>query len=97
MCATNKLANEVTGDLHQWRSQEAPLLGVVSALVELIKPLTNCLGLSESEQFDVIEGVDTLDLPPTNIHILGGDPFILLLNMDTGSGEAMEDVAVRFK
>jgi hypothetical protein len=76
--------------LHQWRSQEALLLGVIPACVELIQPLANCPGLSESQQLDFIESIDTPALPPTNIHILDGDPFILLRNIGTGSNLAKE-------
>jgi hypothetical protein len=88
ICATNKLANQVNHQLQQWRSQEAQSLGVISAFTELTKPLSSCPGLSESQQLDFIEKIDTPDLPPNDIHILEGDPFILLRNMDTRSGLA---------
>jgi hypothetical protein len=88
ICATNKLANEVNLNLHQWRSQEALSFGVISAYTELIRPLKNCPGFAEAQQIDFIEKIDTPDLPPNQIHILEGDPFILLRNMDTRSGLA---------
>jgi hypothetical protein len=56
ICAPNKLVNQVTRKLQQWRSQRAQLFGVVSAFIELIKPFANCSGLLESQQLDFIEG-----------------------------------------
>jgi hypothetical protein len=88
ICAINKLVNQVNHDLQDWRSQKAHILGVVSAFTELIKPLSNCPGLSESQQIDFIERIDGPDLPPNDIYILEGDPFILLRNIDTRSGLA---------
>jgi hypothetical protein len=88
ICATNKLANHVNCDLQQWRSQGAQLLGVVSAFTKLIKPLSNCPGFSESQQLDFVERIDITDLPPNDIHIVEGDPFIFLRNIDTRSGLA---------
>jgi hypothetical protein len=55
----------------------------MSALTQLIKPLSNCPGLAESQQIDFIERIDTRDLPPNEIRILEGDPYILLRNMDS--------------
>jgi hypothetical protein len=52
---------------------------------ELIKPLASYPGLSEAQQHDFIEKIDTPDLPPNDIHILEGDPFILVGNIDTRS------------
>jgi hypothetical protein len=60
----------------------------LSALTELIKPLPNCPGLSESQQFDFIERIDTPELPPNDLRKLEGDPFILLRNIHTHSGLA---------
>jgi hypothetical protein len=74
--------NPVSHDLQEWRSQEAQSLGVVSALTELIKPLSNCPGLPEAQQLEFIEMIDTSDLPPNNIHTFEGDRFILLLKID---------------
>jgi hypothetical protein len=42
----NKLVNPVSHNLQEWGSQEAQSLGVVFALTELIKPLSNCPGVS---------------------------------------------------
>jgi hypothetical protein len=53
------------------------------ALTQLIKPLSNCLGLSESQPIDFIEKSDISDLPANEIHILDGDLYILLRKMDT--------------
>jgi hypothetical protein len=86
--AINKLANQINHDLQDWRSPKARILGVVSAFTQLIKPLSNCPGLSESQQIDFIERIDRPDLPPNDIHILKGDPFILLRIIDTCSGLA---------
>jgi ATP-dependent exoDNAse (exonuclease V) alpha subunit len=58
----------------------------VSAFTELIKPVLICPGLSKSQQIDFIEKIDSPDLPPNDILILEGDPFILLCNIDTRSG-----------
>jgi hypothetical protein len=80
--------NQVNHDLQDWRSQKADILGVVSAFTQRIKPLSICLVLSESQQIDFIERIDSPDLPPNDIHILEGDPFILLRNIDTRSGLA---------
>jgi hypothetical protein len=63
-------------------------LGVVFALTELIKPLYNCPGLSEAEQLEFIEMIDTSDLPPNDIHTFEGDWFILCLNSDARPGLA---------
>jgi hypothetical protein len=83
--ATNKLVNQVKHDFQQWRSHKAQLFAVVSAFTQLIKPLSNYPGLSESRQIDFIKKVDTPDLLPNEIHILEADPYILLRNMDTRS------------
>jgi hypothetical protein len=85
-CATNKLVNQVNHDLQDWRNQKAHILGVVSVFTQLIKPSSNCPGLSESQQIDFIERIDSPDLAPNDIHILEGDPFILLRNIDTRCG-----------
>jgi hypothetical protein len=58
----------------------------MSPFTELIKPSSNCHGLSEAQQIDFIEKTDTPDLPPNDIHILQGDQFILLRDTDTRSG-----------
>jgi hypothetical protein len=88
ICATNKLANQVIHDFQQWRSKRAQSVGVVSALTPLITPLSNCPGLFESQQINFIKKIDTSDLPPNEIDILEGNPYILLRNMDTRSGLA---------
>jgi hypothetical protein len=56
ICAPNKLLNQANGDLQEWRSQGAQLLGVISVLTERVKRLPNCLGFPESPQLDFIEG-----------------------------------------
>jgi hypothetical protein len=73
--------------LQEWKSQEAQSLGVVFALTELIKPLSNCPGLSEAHQLEFMEMIKTSDLPPKEIHSFEVDPFILLLNADTWVGK----------
>jgi hypothetical protein len=78
--------NRVSHDLQEWTSQEAQSLGVVFALTELIKPLSNCPGLSEAQQLEFIEMIDASDLPPSDRHTFEGDRFILLLNADTWPG-----------
>jgi DNA polymerase III delta prime subunit len=86
ICATNKLVNQINDRLQQWRSEKARLFGVVSALTQLIKPLPDCPGPSESQQLDSIERIDTPELPPNDLRILDGDPFVLLRNIETYSG-----------
>jgi hypothetical protein len=49
ICAANKLVNQVNHDFQQWRSQKTQSFGVVFAFTQLIKPLSNCPGLSESQ------------------------------------------------
>jgi hypothetical protein len=80
--------NRVSHDLQEWKSQEAQLLGVVFALTELIKPLTNCSGSSEAQQLEFIKMIDTSNLRPNGIHTFESDRFILLLNTDTRPGLA---------
>jgi hypothetical protein len=80
--------NRVSHDLQEWRSQEAQVLGVVFALTELIKQLSNCLGLSEAQQLELIKMIDTSGLPPNDIHTFEGDRFILLRNNVTRPGLA---------
>jgi hypothetical protein len=86
ICAANKLVNQVNHDFQQWRRQEAQSLGIVSAFTQLIKPVLNCPGLFESQQIDFIKKIDSPDLPPNDILILEGNPFISLRNIDTRSG-----------
>jgi hypothetical protein len=71
-----------------WTSEEALSLGVVYALTYLIRPLSNCPGLSQAQQINSIESIEAPDLSPKEIHILEGDRFILLRNIDTRSGLA---------
>jgi type 1 fimbria pilin len=85
-CVTNKLVNQINHHLQQWRTQEARSFGVISASTQFIKPLSKCPGLSEAQQINFIETVDTVDLPSNDILSLGGDPFVLIRNIDTRSG-----------
>jgi hypothetical protein len=80
--------NRVSHDLQEWRSQKTQLLGVVFAVTELIKPLSNCPGLSEAQQLEFIKMTDTSDLPPNDIDTFEGDRFILLRDIDTRPGLA---------
>jgi hypothetical protein len=75
--------NRASHDLEAFGSQEAQSLGVVIALTELIKPLSNCPGLSEVQQLEFVEVIDTSHLPPNDIHTLEGDRLFLLPNTDT--------------
>jgi hypothetical protein len=84
--ATNKLVNQINHHLQQWRTQEARPFGITSAFTQLIKSLSNCPGLSEAQQIDFIEKIDTSDLPSNDIPCLEGDPFVLIRNFDTRSG-----------
>jgi citrate lyase alpha subunit len=64
--------NQISHHSQQWTTQEAQSFGIVSAVTELIKPLPNCPRLSEVQQIDFIEKIDTLGLPPNDIHFFGG-------------------------
>jgi hypothetical protein len=44
--------------------------------------------LSESQQLDFIEMIDTPDLPQNDAHTVEGDSFIVLRNIDTRFGLA---------
>jgi hypothetical protein len=78
--------NQINHHLQKRRTQEARSFGTISAFTQLIKTLSNYPGLSEAQQIDFIEKIDTPDLPSNNIPILEGDPFILIRNIDTRSG-----------
>jgi hypothetical protein len=84
--ATNKLVNQINHHLQQCRTQEARPFGIISAFTQLIKPLSNCRGLSEAQQMDFIEKIDTHDRPSNDIALLEEDPFVLIRNIDTRSG-----------
>jgi hypothetical protein len=75
--------NQINHHLQQWRTQEARSFGIISTFTRLIKPLFNFPGLSEVQQIDFIEKIDTPDLPSNDIPILEGDPFVLIRNIDT--------------
>jgi hypothetical protein len=64
------------------------VIGRRLCLTELIKSLCNCPGLSEAQQLEFIEMIDTSDLPLYDIHDFEGDRFILPLNTDTRPGLA---------
>jgi hypothetical protein len=72
ICVTNKPASQINHHLQQWRTQGARSFSIVSAFTQLIKPLSNCLGLSEAQQIDFIKKIDTPDLPSNDIPIYGG-------------------------
>jgi hypothetical protein len=74
--------------LQSWKSEEALSLGVVWAFTDLIKPLSNCPELCQTQKIDFIGSIEAADLPPNGIYILEGDPFILLRDIDTPSGLA---------
>jgi hypothetical protein len=86
ICATNELVNQINHHLQQWRTQEARSFSIISAFTQLIKPLSNCPGLSEAQQIDFTEKIDTPDLPSNDIPIVEGDPFVLARNINTRSG-----------
>jgi hypothetical protein len=89
--------NRVSHDLQGCRSQEAHPFGVVFALTELIKPSSNCPGLSEAQQLEFIDVIDTSRLPSNDIHILEGDRFFLLPNTDTWPGWQKADTILPCK
>jgi hypothetical protein len=72
ICATNKLVNQIKHLLQQWRTKEARSFGTIFVFTQLIKPLSNCPGLSHTQQIDFIEKTDTPDLPSNDIPILEG-------------------------
>jgi hypothetical protein len=78
--------NQINHHLQQRRTQEAWSFGIISAFTQLIKPLSNHPRLSEAQQIDFIEKIDTADLPSNDITVLEGDPFVLIRNIDTPSG-----------
>jgi hypothetical protein len=80
ICATNKLVNEANRELQSWRSEKDLSLGVVYVFPDLIEPLSNCPGLSEAQQIDFIESIETADLPQTRSIFLKG---ILLFCFET--------------
>jgi hypothetical protein len=84
--ATSKLVNQINRHLQRGRAQEARSFGIIYAFTQLIKPLSNCPGLSEAQQIDFIEKIDTPALPSNDIPILEGDPFVSIRNIDTRSG-----------
>jgi hypothetical protein len=89
--------NRVSHDLQECRSQEAHPFGVVFALTELIKSSSNCPGLSEAQQLEFIEMIDASRLTPNDIHILGGNRFVLLPNTDTWPGWQKSDAILPYK
>jgi hypothetical protein len=89
--------NRVSHDLKEYRSQEAKSFGVVFALTGLIKPLSNCPGLSEAQHLEFIEVIDTSHLPPNDIHALESDRFFLLPNTDTWRGWQKADAILPYK
>jgi hypothetical protein len=58
----------------------------MSTFIQLVRPLSNCPGLSEAQQIDFIQKIDSPDLPSNNIPILEGVPFVSIRNIDTLSG-----------
>jgi hypothetical protein len=78
ICPTNKLVNQINHHLQQWRTQEVRSFGTISAFTQLIKPLSNCPGLSEAQQIDFIKKINTFDLPSNDIPILEAGPFVLI-------------------
>jgi hypothetical protein len=85
ICA-NILVNQINHHLQPWSPQDARSFGIISAFTQLIKSLSNYPGLSEAQQIDFIEKIDTPDLPSNDIPIFEGDPFVLITNIDTRSG-----------
>jgi hypothetical protein len=63
-------------------------LGVVSGFAELVKPVSNCLGLPEAQKLDFIKMIDALDLRPDHIKVFQGDPTIALRDIDNRPGLA---------
>jgi hypothetical protein len=78
--------NQINHYLQQWRTQEARSFDIISAFTQLIKPLSNCPGLSEAQQINFTEKIDTPDLPSNNILILEETRFVLIRNIDIRSG-----------
>jgi hypothetical protein len=68
----------------------------MSAFTQLIKPLFNCPGLSESQQIDFIEKIDIPDLRPNEIHILEGDPYICFKIWTLGPAWQKRDAVVLY-
>jgi hypothetical protein len=64
--------NQINHHLQQWRTQETRSFGIISAFIQFIKPLSNCPGLSEAQQIDFLEKIDTADPPSNDMSILKG-------------------------
>jgi hypothetical protein len=86
ICVINKLVNQINHHLQQRRTQDARSFCIISAFTQLIKPLSNCPGLSGAQHIDFIEKIDTPALPSNDVPILEEDPFVLIRNIDTRSG-----------
>jgi hypothetical protein len=64
---TNQVAGEINQRLQEWRAASARDLGILKALTQLVTPIKSNLRLDGGHQIDLIERIETLDLPP---HIL---------------------------
>jgi hypothetical protein len=53
--------------------------------------------LSEAQQLEFIEVIDTSRLPPNDIHIIEGGRFFLLPNTDTWPGWQKADAILPYK
>jgi hypothetical protein len=65
--ASSKLVNQVNCLWEDWRDLETHSLRVVSVPIRLIKSWSDYLALSKFQQFDFIEKINTLDMPPNDI------------------------------
>jgi hypothetical protein len=71
--------NQINCHWQEWRNHEAYLLRVASACIEPIKSLSDCSGLYEFQQIDLIERIDIADVPPNDIRSALTPPNRLIL------------------
>jgi hypothetical protein len=68
--ASNNLMNQVNCNWQEWRCQETRLLGIAPACTKLIKSLSRCPKLSEFQQIDFINRIDTPHMPPNDVRFV---------------------------
>jgi hypothetical protein len=80
---TNQLAREINQRLQEWRTGGARDLGILRDVTHLITPVKSNPRLEEAHQIDLIERIETFDLPLYILHFYEGDPSTLSRNINT--------------
>jgi hypothetical protein len=88
ICPVNRLVSEVNQQIQCWHSGSARFLGYVHATTDLITPPRERPGLSECQQLDFIERIETADVPLHCLSLFKGNALALLRNLNTRSGLA---------